>query len=299
MQQGSIGVSSEVGKGSNFFFDILYMLSHRKPVAVGEKKIAADEVHLENLRILLVENNPFNRMVAKDTLEAVIMNANVDIAGNGLEAISCILNNHYDIVLMDLNMPVMDGYEATRRIRAELPHPKNKVKIMAISASSTKQERDECIEAGMSDYLAKPFLPEELKLKIASLVENGKATIARQNGNSINLDFLEEVTGGDKSKKVKYINMYLQDTPALFNSLKKGIENTDWETIREASHTLISQFHYVGAEALKKTAREIETKAKSKIGLEEITGFASELESAVQLSYAEMNRLLQALSDKK
>ena len=300
MQQGKIGVKSEIGKGSTFFFDILYRIGHRKPLTEYEKKIILDDIRLENLKILLVENNDFNQMVAIDTLEELIKGVRVDVAGNGQEAISCILKNDYDLVLMDIYMPVMDGHEAARKIRHELPFPKNEVKIIAVSASSTKQEIEECIKAGMNDYLSKPFRMEELMLKIASLVQNEKSTPAKKESLT-NLDFLEEMTGGNAVKKIKCINMYLDGAPLLISALKKGIENSDWKEIREAAHSLIPQFHYMGAAPLKKMAEEIELMAKSKSGMEEIITSAKELENAVNQTFLELKDFLEtaAANEKK
>lgn len=288
LQNGKISVQSAVNKGSLFLFDILYGISRQMPATKAAPE--PDDLHFENLSILLVENHAFNRMVVMDTLGEFIKNARIDIAENGEEAVRLVSANDYDLVLMDLLMPVMNGYEAVKKIRTELPHPKNKVRIMAMSACATKQENYDCLAAGMDDYLAKPFGKEELVHKIAGLVEIEKIKTGKR-GKVVNLDLLERMTEGDEAKKAEYLNIYLLTAPSLFAQLDKAVKETDWKSVRESAHSLIPQFHYIGASSLKETAEEIERKAKSKERLDEIAMLADELGAGMNRTYAELNDL--------
>jgi CheY-like chemotaxis protein len=123
-----------------------------------------DESHLQTLsplrraRILLVEDNPVNQLVAKGMLGK--LGCEVTVAGHGAQALDLLEHNNFDLVLMDCNMPVMDGYEASRQIRRSGRWPD--LPIVALTANAMPEERERCRAAGMSDYLAKPFRREEL-----------------------------------------------------------------------------------------------------------------------------------------
>jgi CheY-like chemotaxis protein len=117
-------------------------------------------------KILLVEDNEFNQMVAVDTLHDIFQGIEVDVAENGRIAIEKVSANDYSMILMDIQLPDIDGFETTRFIRNDLGSPKNKIRICAMTASVTKERIDMCMASGMNDYLMKPFKPEDLKEKV-------------------------------------------------------------------------------------------------------------------------------------
>ena len=167
LQGGSIGLKSTVGQGTTFYFDIAY------PVGVMLNEENAETYAVDDivgLKILLVEDNDFNQMVAKDTLESLFNDVEIDIAANGEIGVAMVARKQYDMVLMDVNMPVKNGYDATRAIRNTLAPPASVTPVMAMTASAIKEEVDLCYQSGMDGYIAKPFVPEELKHKIVALV---------------------------------------------------------------------------------------------------------------------------------
>ncbi|WP_421875855.1 ATP-binding protein [Marinoscillum sp.] len=166
---GQIEVTSELGAGSRFAFT----LQLREPEEEVARQETAELVFMspENrskVRILLVEDNHINQMVAQNLL--VKYGFQLDIANHGLEAIQRMERQDYDLVLMDVQMPEMNGLEATKYIRSKFTQPKCDVKIMAMTASVLKREIDICLEAGMDDYIPKPYDPDELFQKIIRLV---------------------------------------------------------------------------------------------------------------------------------
>ncbi|GIV34604.1 MAG: hypothetical protein KatS3mg031_2139 [Chitinophagales bacterium] len=161
LQGGSITVHSEAGKGTTFTFTIPYKVSTKKSLPRHQE--VHDYSAFNSIRVLLVEDNRINQKVAVKFLKK--WDAQVEIAENGQEAISKLQSDAFDLVLMDLQMPVMDGYEATRLIRSnpDLKH----IPIIALTASAMSHEREKAFEAGVNDFICKPFVPSEFYGKIA------------------------------------------------------------------------------------------------------------------------------------
>lgn len=167
-QMGSkIVIDSEVGKGTRFYFDIKYAtteLNANSRIHIQEK-----EVNIDQLKILLAEDNAMNILFMKKLLST--WNTQIVIAENGEEAVRLATENYFDVILMDLNMPVMDGYTATKMIREIEDSAKSNVHIIALTASASDEVRDKIEECEMNDYLSKPFQPEELRGKLQIVQE--------------------------------------------------------------------------------------------------------------------------------
>ena len=179
---GEIGLHSEPGKGSTFWFTARFGKAKtpaaetpvpkpkekpKSPVGFSEPSVVTlREANSDNdsgCKILLAEDNPVNQMVAREML--TMLKCQVDLVNNGQEALQAVCDKSYDLVLMDCQMPILDGYEATRRIRqweaaqASAPH----IPIVALTANAMAEDRAKCLAAGMDDYLSKPFLAKDLE----------------------------------------------------------------------------------------------------------------------------------------
>ena len=168
LQGGSITVQSEVGKGSTFTVSIPYAIA--KADVVRTDHDPPQRVTLKELRILLAEDNAFNAMVAQDELADAIPGVHVDLAANGRIALEMAQLGDYDVILMDVQMPEMNGYDATRAIRA-LPGSKGQTPIVAMTANVMEDEVERCKEAGMSGFVPKPFTREELTKSLLAAVK--------------------------------------------------------------------------------------------------------------------------------
>jgi two-component system, sensor histidine kinase and response regulator len=173
---GEIGVQSDIGKGSTFWCTADFAIGEPgqclPSVEPGSQSAqVAGRIAGRQARILLVEDNEVNQIVAEQLLKDV--GYAVDIAGDGRQGVAAVFRGEYDLVLMDCQMPVMDGYQATREIRqAEaagcFPDPSGRLPIIALTANSSNSDRQLCLDAGFDDYLTKPFDPDKLMRTIES-----------------------------------------------------------------------------------------------------------------------------------
>ena len=169
LQGGAISLESEAGKGSRFYFSLAYSVSQSIHLPGKEAIELLQDYNLtSNKRILLVEDYKVNQLVARKFFDR--WNMEYDIAENGLEAIKLIQDNDYGLVLMDLQMPKMDGYEATKIIRTMNDGAYAKLPIIALSASAMLEIKQRALDIGMNDFVCKPFKPKELYYTIAKFV---------------------------------------------------------------------------------------------------------------------------------
>ena len=171
LQGGRISVKSKVGEGSVFTFNLKFKKNLNAQPDTKGKKIEISAQQEENVNVLLVEDNLLNQILAKKVLTD--WKWNVELAENGVIALEKLQNQDFDVILMDIQLPEMDGYEATRQIRHAFSAPKSITPIIAMTAHALSGESERCRKAGMDDYISKPFDPKVLYAKvIANLRKN-------------------------------------------------------------------------------------------------------------------------------
>lgn len=255
LMEGTLSVKSEEGAGTTFFVEVDFPLSE---ATAASRKENVEELQLPerlaNARILLVEDNEFNRMVAEDTLLDMLPGAQLSYAVNGLEAVNALREKAFDFVLMDVQMPVMDGVQATRMIRRELPQPACSTPIIAMTANVLREDVDKYLSVGMNAYVPKPFRVEDLKkaLLLAAPAEKIPEKIVEFREETplpesvTNLQFLRSFANGAPEKMAKYIHMFLQNAPRLLSEIQKGIAAGNTEDVKIAAHSLKPQLGYMG-----------------------------------------------------
>ncbi len=169
IQGGKAWFKSEENKGSQFYVEIELEISSVQKKEGKKQIVGLEGCFLKGKKILLVEDETLNQMVAKHLLEKEL-GAEVEIASNGQIAISLMEKNYFDLVIMDIQMPKMNGYDTTHYIRTKLPSPQNKTLILAMTAHAFKDEEIKCKEAGMNDFISKPIKIDELKQKLQFLL---------------------------------------------------------------------------------------------------------------------------------
>lgn len=161
MMDGEIGVDSKPGVGSTFWFNVIFDKSEDVDV-VNHDNTVSQKKSITSLNVLLVEDNLINQKVAIGIIKQ--LGHNIEVAGNGEIGVEMYKTNHYDVVLMDIQMPVMDGFIAAREIR-EWEHDEKKpaVHIIALTANALKEDKEKCFEIGMNDFLSKPFKIKDIE----------------------------------------------------------------------------------------------------------------------------------------
>ena len=208
------------------------------------------------LRILLAEDNAVNQKVALRLLERLGYGA--DVVWNGLEALDALQRQQYDVVLMDVQMPELDGLDASRRIN-ELWPAETRPRIIAMTANALPEDREACLAAGMDDYVAKPIRPEEL----ADALRRSKpvSRITEHDFRSGALDDLRDLGGDEFVHEV--IETFLADAPTLLTALRNSLDAREAGEVRRAAHTLKSNGATLGADRFAAACRELELRAKS------------------------------------
>ena len=305
---GKISVESTVGSGTTFSFVIRY------PIGSAEKlqqriyaEQHADGSVMNGLRLLIADDNEYNRLVVNETLH-LMADVHTDLVEDGQQAIDMMAKHDYDIILMDVQMPVMNGLDATRYIREHLPAPKNKVPIIALTASVMRSDLDLCSRSGMTAYVPKPFKPWQLINTIAEVTgrqhmpETNKRPASynapqqspvdvldyEQNGKVTSLGYLTKFCEGDEIRMKKYIKVYLNALPAFYKNIEAATANRDFTEVALHVHSFKPKWMMMGMKHTNELGIKIDHMCKAqneeafdqlKVLLQEIGKSAIELEA--------------------
>ncbi len=279
-QGGKLKVESTVNKGSTFSFTLPFKKATKNDIL--ENKMDEFNSELKNIKVLVVEDIPLNQLLMKTLLDEFGFER--DIAANGKIALEYLENNNYDIILMDLQMPIMNGFETTEYIRKTM---KSKIPIIALTADVTTVDLDKCKAVGMNDYLAKPIDEKLLYSKIVNIVkkpvpvELGESELMNDKKyKSIDLDYLKHRTKSNPELMMEMIALYLEQTPPLIEAMKLGLKEKNWELLYAAVHKMIPSFSIVGISSnFELIAKKIQDFASNQIQTENIPELVSQIET--------------------
>lgn len=284
LQGSHIQVESEIGRGSKFFFELSFKRSHLLPEEESSLQVnTAATQSLQGQPILLVEDNPVNVVVASQFLED--WGAQIVVAENGKQALDRLEEQLFSLVLMDLQMPVMDGYEAATQIRKKLSE--EELPIIALTADAMQGVYEQITAVGMNDYISKPFIPDELykkinrhlkwrvlskeKEEISAVMKKKTVTKAEKEstvaaaplqteGEALlyKLDKISAQSGGNQDFIKRMTSLFVETTPPLLSEMEEALQEKDLKQVQSIAHRLKPSIDILQIDSQKDSVRTIE-----------------------------------------
>jgi len=296
-QGGVIIVESKLKVGTTFSFTLDFMKTNQK--AKPEIEYSKLDETNKSFKVLVAEDIPLNQLLMRTLLDD--FGFECDIAANGKIAIDKLQNKNYDIILMDLQMPEMNGFEATVYIRNVM---NLKIPILALTADVTTADLEKCKAVGMNDYLAKPVDERILYSKIVGLIstlEQDKEIISKvEKIKFTNLNYLDQRSKSNPDLMMEMISLYLEQTPVLIELMKNSLEKKDWITLGAAVHKMIPSFSIVGIHVdFENIAKRIQEYANKQQQEDEIGEMLIQLENVCLQVYEELSEDLDMIRKTK
>lgn len=275
---GAIWVESQMGQGSKFFFRIPLEIRADKSIEKNSGNKQKENEDFYDLNVLLVEDNEINQELALELLGSLGVTA--DLAHNGLEALERVKIKDYDLIFMDIQMPLMDGLQTTRRIREEFKD--KQLHIVAMTANASNEDRSQCLDAGMDGFVSKPISVQAIA-KVLSERKSalGKASTASQGSTPcqdagvfdeptdaveiasvLDLGNALQLMGNREALLRKMLNMFVQKYTHASAQMRSLIEQQEWQELERFAHTIKGVASNIAAEQTRDAAKEIEIQAK-------------------------------------
>lgn len=312
LQQGVFSISSLENEGTEVKFTIPYQ-SPKAELEANEDGMTGQQ-NISAMKVLIAEDVDINQLVIKKHMQKFGFHA--DFAENGKIALEKLRKGNYDIILMDMQMPVMDGYEAIRAIRKDFPHPVCNIPIISITASVMGEAPKKCLEAGANDYVPKPYDIKELRLKMEKWVAlknnihsqippimhstNGSSANGAANNEKslIDLEYLNQLSDGDDDFSIQMMSYFLDNTPAVLREMSQFYDEKDWKALRNVAHKFKPQLTFMGIKAIFNEVEAIEQYAASVQNTDEIPGLIIRVKKVCDQATLEIKTELEKLLDK-
>lgn len=295
MMGDQMEISTEPGKGSEFSFELTFPVGNLDEM-VAKKAIPLDTEILRGKNLLLVEDHPFNQKLALAIMEDWGME--ISVADNGLIALEILEQKAIDIVLMDIQMPVMDGIEATRQIRLRYG---SALPVIALTANALRSQETSLREGQMDGYISKPFRAEDLQLEILKVLGMGAQTKTggseaeeKQENEQADLydrAVLEKQSNGDPRLTRRLLDIYLETTPSVITNLKEAAGLGDLSRIAGIAHSLKPSVRLMGMRQILDDVLTLEKVEKNGVGLESarknVARITAHLQATIELIQSE------------
>lgn len=308
-QGGSIQVYSEIGKGTSFEFKLTFAIAQEidNPQINTIGRTIPTE-NFKHIKVLVVEDNLTNQKLITKILE--YWSCPYIIANNGKEALEVVRRKSFDLVLMDLHMPEMDGYVTTTKIRNLTDNVNKDIPIIALTAAALSDEKSRVFEVGMNEFLTKPFSPKQLRdlfIKYNTSPSNTRVpnpndmeqpsqTIKNEHQMKINLSYLRDLSGDDSEFIIDILNTFLEENPKDLEATQVAINSGDVVQVGKLAHKMKSSFQMLGLEEIRALAFKIEQNAKKEEArASEINAWASDLINLAKQLYANVEAEISTL----
>ena len=266
-------------------------LGKKMPDAEPPKKvIEAGSINItQPLKILVAEDTPFNQTFILRLLEK--NGFHPTLVENGQQAVERFDPDKFDVILMDVQMPEMDGFEATREIRKLEKQSGGHIPVIAMTAYATEGDRERCLAAGMDDYVSKPISASKLFKAIEVLIapEKSASPMDEPEGDSLNKDGLIKSFKNDQSLLKELVEIFINDYPQMLNTLRKSLETTDAKTFSRTAHSLKGMLRNFQAEAAADTAFDLEKRGRQ----EQLDG----VDQIIETLAGQLDRVARKLKD--
>lgn len=270
---GEINVSSQVGSGSTFTFNLPFAEPSSGTESGAETIHESQKQDLNGVKVLLVEDNEINLLVAEEILKK--LGAQVAIAKNGKEAIASLEQQEYDIVLLDLQMPVMDGNSALEHIRNRMAKPTSEIPVIILSANVMDCQIERSKSLGADDFVGKPFDPQVLFEKISRLLSkrsnnsDQSGTATPQEASDLRQQILSQTKNEELTQKI--LEVLRHQLPQTIAELKTALESEDWQEVERHIHHTLPTIKLIGETRLVERAESLQRKLHASDVMEKST----------------------------
>jgi len=311
LQNGVLNASSIEGKGSDFVFLLTFKRSKLKGLANSIPTFAKSDKKLNGLKVLVAEDNKMNQFYIKQLLKK--LDVAVDIAENGQEAVKMFQNSdfYYDLVLMDMHMPIMDGIEAISLIRKSKKYSMKKTSLVACSADVFPEARKNAIKAGIDFYLTKPLSEDALKEVLNWLISDDqfdtkttsdkdmiKTPNSEVKNSNVDINQLKETFDNDEEFIISLLEVFIKITPEDYKSMRNCIEREYYMRASSLAHKMKSSFMNLGMTKHGHHLQQIESSLLKKEGVKEAKKHLAAFSSLYTRTLLEVNILLIELRQK-
>jgi PAS domain S-box-containing protein len=307
LQNGEFTINSKESEGTQVQFLIPYQFP-AGDTTEGVAVTATTNSHTINgMKVLIAEDVDINQLVIKKHMQKFGFIA--EFAENGKIALEKLKKGNFDIILMDMQMPVMDGYEAIKIIRKDFPDKIKNIPIISITASVMGEAPQKCLEAGANDYVPKPYNIVDLRQKMEKWVgekpdKNTNTEGEMQENNNqekkslIDLEYLNQLSEGDDDFSISMLSYFIDNTPTVLREMKQFYEEKDWKNLRNVAHKFKPQLTFMGIKSIFNEVETIEQNAASVVNLTDIPPLIDRCEKVCLEAMNEIKLELEKLLDK-